>query len=174
MTKIADTRISFKRVRELLHYDHTTGIFTNKVDRYRVKAGQQTGIPSPQGYIQICVGGSTYTAQELAYFWMKGEWAPMVDHKNLVRTDNRWTNLRPATRSQNMANASATVKSSSGIRGVYKDKKSGKWIAAVNHGSFRKTLGRFDDLAVAAKVRLKAMMDIHGEYSDPLCNYGLA
>src|SRR5262245_11249534 len=93
-------------VRSLLHYDLETGIFTWKVDRARhVCAGDIAGTRTPHGYLVIGIRGTNYFAHRLAFLWVKGEWPKAeLDHINLLKIDNRWVNLREATRSQNMFN----------------------------------------------------------------------
>lgn len=74
-----------------------------------------------------------------------------VDHINGVKHDNRWTNLREATNSQNVANTGANSRNSSGFKGVYHH-EAGKWQAKVMHLGKSKSLGLFDSPEQAARA----------------------
>jgi hypothetical protein len=50
---------------------------------------------------------------------MTGEWPENeIDHRNREKDDNRWSNLRPANRSQNCANEKMNCRNLSGLKGV--------------------------------------------------------
>lgn len=100
--------LSAARVRELLHYDPDTGIFTTLTMRglhSRWPAGKRAGYPMSHGYRAAYVDGKSYLEHRLAWLYMTGEWPPHeVDHINLDRADNRWQNLRPALHRENTRN----------------------------------------------------------------------
>jgi hypothetical protein len=105
--------VSLERLKELLHYDPETGAWTRRVavgrhGRYR--AGSPAGTINPKlGYVVICIDYQHYYGHRLAWLYMTGEWpSDEVDHKNLVRHDLRWENLREATETQNRRNRSVT------------------------------------------------------------------
>ena len=89
-------------LRGLLAYDPSSGHFTWRVRRGRAAAGKQAGYPQSRGYIQIGVRGSLYLAHRLAWLYMTGEWpVAEIDHRDGVINNNKWENLRPATRPEN-------------------------------------------------------------------------
>src|ERR1700719_1662744 len=94
------------RLRELLSYDPETGVFRWLVrKRQNVKAGDVAGSFDGCGYCKISIDRRAYKAHRLAWLYMTGEWPPAeIDHINMNRADNRFANLRLATRHQNMAN----------------------------------------------------------------------
>lgn len=106
--RITVKHLTADRLRELLHYDPLTGVFTWKMNRTRrAKAGSVAGSVNGRGYVQIRIDGVGYTASRLAYLYMQGEPAPAnleIDHRNHVKTDNRWSNLQPVTHGENMSN----------------------------------------------------------------------
>lgn len=113
--------ITQQRLKELLHYDPETGIFTWAKTRRNVKIGARAGSErGSSGYRVISVFDHAYYEHRLAWLWMIGDWpAGQVDHKNMIRTDNRWENLRDVTQSVNQQNKQrATVRSSIGLLGA--------------------------------------------------------
>ena len=93
------TELTAARLRKMLHYDPETGVFT------RLWTGNVTGCPDAKGYLRIAADGRSYRAHRLAVLYMTGAWpSEQIDHINQVRTDNRWSNLRPATNGENGAN----------------------------------------------------------------------
>ena len=102
------------KLRELFNYDPVTGIFVN-----RRLAHRATGSITLEGYRTIHVDGERFRAARLAVLYMTGEWPKEhVDHINGFRLDDRWENLREATRSENMRNTKLRSNNTSGTRGV--------------------------------------------------------
>ena len=75
----------------------------------------------------------------------------LVDHINGDRLDNRRSNLRTATPSQNNANSRDRPRKS-GFRGVYPHRPTGRWIAQVSVAGRPQHLGIFDDPRDAARA----------------------
>ncbi|MFA5567999.1 MAG: HNH endonuclease [Trueperaceae bacterium] len=84
-----------------------------------------------------------------------------VDHINGDSLDNRRVNLRPATRSQNLANRPSSSKS--GYRGVFLRK--GRYDARIAWGGKIICLGRFDAAEDAARAYDEAAWRRSGEFS---------
>lgn len=75
-----------------------------------------------------------------------------IDHINGDKLDNRRTNLRVATRSQNEQNRSGLNQNNrSGHRGVHWSKSEQKWKVQVTLDRKVHCLGTFDDLEEAAR-----------------------
>jgi hypothetical protein len=90
----------------------------------------------------------------------------LVDHKNLNTLDNTRTNLRLATRSQNMFNRKK-IKSNTSSRfiGVCFDKRRKKWCAYITVEGKRIWLGTFDNEIDAALAYDAAAKKYHGEFA---------
>lgn len=98
-------RISRARLRKILRYEPKSGKFIRiKKTGKKGRLGQPVGSLKPHGYVSIQILGIRYYAHHLAWLYMTGEWPREIDHKNGIRSDNRWTNLRQATRFFNNGN----------------------------------------------------------------------
>jgi hypothetical protein len=152
------------RVHELLEYDPFTGLFRWRVDRLNVKkvAGDVAGSVSKKlGYVIIGVDGRTYYGHILAWFMTTGEWPEgEIDHENLNRSDNRWDNLRRATKSQQRANQHVRADSKIGVKGVYLTPK-GRYGARIAS----KKLGVFDTIEEASAAYAAAAERRFGDYA---------
>jgi len=149
--------VNQEELKELLHYNPGTGIFTWLVNRTGgVKAGDVPCYKS-DGYIQISVNNKDYKAHRLAFFYMTGDWPKeQIDHKNHVRDDNRWVNLREATHQENQKNRTISKNNTSGVMGVCWNKKRKKWESNIWINGKQKHLGRFNDKFEAACSRKSA------------------
>lgn len=142
------------RVMELLSYCSDTGLFYWRVDRLtgkgmrKIKTGSIAGT-TRKGYTLIGIDGVQYSAHRLAWLVVYDDW-PLcdLDHINRVRTDNRISNLRSATRSQNLANSSLRSDNTTGSKGIWYWAARKKWKAYLRG----RTLGYFHskDEALAA------------------------
>ncbi len=84
-----------------------------------------------------------------------------TDHINRNKLDNRRSNLRTVTNSQNHFNIGLQVNNNSGCAGVYFDKQTKKWRVFIQVNNKRISLGRFFDLKKAISVRQIAERKYH-------------
>lgn len=155
------------RVKELLRYDPETGHFRwRKPTTNRVKVGSLAGHPDHQhGYRLIGVDGRVYHASRLAFLYMVGHLPDYIDHKNRDRGDDRWENLREATRSQNQMNRGVQSNSSSGLKGAHWHGQSGKWYARITVRGKTHNLGLHHTAKQAHTAYCAAVTELHGEYA---------
>ena len=118
-------KLTQKRLKELLHYDPSTGIFTWLVAlSKKVKIGDIAGHIDSKGYRHIGVDCDVYRASRLAWLYMEGYFPEHeVDHEDRVRHNDRWKNLRHLTHSCNLKNRGVNSNNTSGITGVNWDKR---------------------------------------------------
>lgn len=156
-------------VRAWLNYDPTQGTFTWVANLGRARAGSVAGTPHLKGYVSIGVLGRSYLAHRLAWFFTFGEMpAAQIDHRDGDKTNNRISNLRLATNSQNQANKPASRASSSGIKGVYWWKTGGKWKSQIVVNGCSVFLGYFSTKNDAAEAYRNAATLYFGEFAHPL------
>lgn len=156
--------ISAEELRELVHYDQDSGVFTRlKRTSPKARAGVVAGGLTPEEYWRIGVDGRRYLAHRLAFLYMTGAWPEHdVDHINGVRTDNRWVNLRAATRSENNQNRGRLVAGTkSGLLGAHWSAGDSKWLARITINKKTHTLGRFASAIEAHAAYLAAKASIH-------------
>lgn len=155
-------------LQSIFNYDPETGHFTRKVKRGRSwTTDRPVGGNSSNGYIRIGVDHIRYHAHRLAFIYMTGDCPPEVDHINGVRTDNRWSNLRAATRATNARNLSIPSNNTSGHIGVRFIERLNKWRAEIWRGK-NIYLGVYGSFEEACKARKDAETKLgfhknHGE-----------
>ena len=74
----------------------------------------------------------------------KGEWPDKIDHKNHIRTDNSWKNLRSCTQAENCKNKSKGTKNTSGTVGVAWVEGKQKWKAFIGVNGKTKHIGYYE------------------------------
>jgi hypothetical protein len=164
-------------VHQLLDYDPESGLFTWRPRsrdmfgdlrkqaawnaRYALK---HAGCITSDGYRIINIHCSLYMAHRLAWLLVHGEPVPPVlDHVDQDRLNNRITNLREATHTQNFANSGARKNSKLGIKGVWRHQ--GKYRARIETNRKIIDLGTFDVADDAALAYRKAATVLHGEFA---------
>lgn len=89
-----------------------------------------------------------------------------TDHINTNKLDNRRSNLRNCTKSQNHMNKRKRLGLTSAYKGVHKDKRGkGKYEARICVGGVSKRIGRFVSEIDAAKAYNAAAIETYGEYA---------
>lgn len=136
--------LTASRARELFTYNPATGDLTRRISVRGYRAGGIAGTAKVNGYRGVIADGRGYLVHRLAWLMETGEWpANDIDHINGDRADNRWENLREATRSQNNGNMRLRKDNSSGFKGVCFHPQSGKWRAVIWAKGRRHHIGLF-------------------------------
>lgn len=92
----------------------------------------------------------------------------ITDHINGDKLDNRRSNLRQCTKSQNAMNTGIRKDNKSGYKGVHKNHpkaNSKPWKSEIKVNGKRIFLGYFDDAATAARTYQLASIEHHKEFS---------
>lgn len=150
------------RLRELLSYDRDTGEFTRRIQAGRELAGSIAGARHHSGYLFISVDGKRYAAHRLAWFYVTGAWPPLIDHRNCVKQDNRFPNLREADHSLNAQNrVHARADNQSGLLGASRIKN--RWQASIRVRGVKHHLGSFATAEEAHDAYMEAKGRFHPE-----------
>lgn len=160
--------ITVDELKRELSYDPKTGEFwwlrSDKGRRMWRPAGRTT----KGRYVTIGIFNETYCGHHLAWLYMTGTWAESeIDHKNTVRHDNHWNNLRLATTAQNRANANLRKDNTSGLKGVSWHTQKNRWRARCYFSGKEKHLGLFDTKEAAHKAYAAAAEQSFGEFARP-------
>jgi len=160
---MAKADLTAARLRELLDYDASTGVFFwRRSVGSRAQKGQAAGTTNGRGYIKICIDGSQYLAHRLAWLHVSGNWPTHnIDHISGNRTDNCICNLRDVAQSLNLQNQrfARTDNKNSGLLGVRKLRQ--RWGASITVDKKRIHLGLFDTAQQAHEKYLDAKRNLH-------------
>lgn len=109
------------------------------------------------GYLSGRILGAKHLSHRVIWAMETGTWPKgQIDHVNGVRTDNRISNLRDVSHTENQKNAKRRSDNSSGVTGVSWLKHSSKWSAQIKHEGKQIYLGLFDSLDDAIEARKAA------------------
>ena len=155
--------LTAERLREVLHYDPETGVFTRAVKRAWNALGSENVLPT-HGYLKLGVDGVQYFAHRLAWLHVHGSWPrEFIDHMNGCKTDNRIANLREASSRTNCENRheARSDNVSSGILGVHWSEYHQKWKAQIRVNGRLKHLKYCNSIDEARDVYLNAKRKLH-------------
>ena len=160
-----------ERLKELLHYDEETGVFTRAkaVCGTREPVGKVAGTLNKRGYFQICIDYKIYTNHRLAWLYKNGSFPDKglhIDHIDRNKLNNSYSNLRVVTHAQNFQNRSNAKSDNltSKTLGVCWYKRDNTWQAEIAVDKKRIFLGRFKTLEEAENAYIEAKKIYHPYY----------
>jgi len=89
----------------------------------------------------------------------------LIDHKNGNGLDNRRSNIRACTISQNRANSSKAKGTSSKYKGVFWRDADKKWFAQTSKNHKRYYIGKFENASDAAKAYDNFARKLYGDFA---------
>lgn len=156
--------IAQKDLKQWVHYDECSGVFTRIQDTAHTPIAYRKGTRAEgrnaQGYIELSINGTRYRAHQLAFVYMGEEVPKMIDHKDRVRHNNAWSNLRACTSTENNRNRKVQARSTTGHKGIGV-RANGKFRASIG----KKNLGTFTKLEDAIAARTAAEHKHYGDFA---------
>lgn len=139
-----------------------------KCDRWNARyAGKRAGYKHPSGYMHVKIFGILYGLHNIAWLMINRKWPnPEADHKNRIKSDNRWCNLRKANRFQNCQNRGVRSDNSLGATGIVRTHN--KFLVRIQANGKRIKVGRFATLEQAKAAYKKYSKKMHGKFSTAL------
>jgi len=164
--------ITADEARRIFSYDPETGVLRWEVPLANVvKKGTPCACKNSSGYYTVGIYGKMHTVHRIIWLMMTGSFPDAtIDHINRDRSDNRWSNLRPATISQQRGNTGA-ARSKTGVRGVVRMGK--KYQAKIKMKdpttglSSVHCLGTYPTLEQAGAAYDAAALRYYGEFYQP-------
>ena len=152
-----------------MRYAPKSGNFFWRVDRGKVKAGDLAGCREA-GYVLIHIDYVSYGAHRLAWLYVKGFWPKTVDHEDGDHFNNKWANLRKASRGQQRANCESRHHK---LKGAYRVETTingkryiyNKWRARIRINGKARHLGVFPTERAAHKAYMKELKKIYGAFA---------
>jgi hypothetical protein len=140
--------LSRERVHALLLYEKANGVFIWRDNRRSIKAGSVAGCISKQtGNRNNQIDGKSYPASHVVWLYETGALPTgELDHKNRVRHEDFFDNLREISSSGNKINQTTRKDSTLGVTGVHRDGATEKFRVKMKG----KTLGAYKSIYDAA------------------------
>ncbi|MBU9563063.1 HNH endonuclease [Burkholderia multivorans] len=127
--------------------------------------GTVAGREDSDGYRRIHIPSIGMIGVHRLIFLLHHGFLPeFVDHIDGNPRNNRIENLRAATRHENAWNVKTPRANTSGRKGVYHLKPSGKWQVSIRVNCKLKYIGVFNTFEEACIARDQAEQEFHGEY----------
>lgn len=157
--------INQEDLKKRFHYNPDTGEFTYLIDVEAFKKGSRVGGLSGNGYWNIRINGYCYKAHRLAWLYMTGSYPlDQIDHIDRDRANNSFSNLREATRSENLMNSKARG-NITGFKGVRPSNKGTGFQAHITVNRETIFLGTYTTVEEAAARRQLAEREYFGSFS---------
>lgn len=167
--------LTHEYLQEILHYVESTGNFHwKKRLSIRVSVGAIAGhVSKVSGYVEIRIHGKLYRGHELAWFYKTGKHSKFVDHRNGIRHDNSWGNLRASTQAENNRNKNMHSNNTSGYKGVSWSTRRSKYIAGITYDHKYIYIGQFECAKDAAIAYDEMAITLFGEFARTNKSMGL-
>lgn len=149
--------LTAERLKQVLHYDRLTGEFTRL-------AGGSAGSVNGDGRLWIRVDTKRYLAHRLAWLYVTGSWPiDQIDHRDMDRSNNAFSNLRECSYSQNKMNTTAQGNNKLGLKNIHQ----------IRNGSFKVSIGKdgvysqkiFKTIPEAKAWADKKRAELHGDFT---------
>lgn len=148
--------ITQDELRELVIYEEETGLIYWRKRRVGCRRNVSAGcLDKKSGYLFLQIKSKKYLAHRVAWVYVNGDIPNglQIDHIDHDRNNNKIKNLRAVTNSENQKNRKKSIRNSTGVNGVYFDKRNSTYYVQIHLNGKQKSLGAFKYLCEAKKAR---------------------
>lgn len=150
---------SVELIKAWFGYDSERGILT------RLQKENSLAFDEIEFRSSVRFKGECYSYAALCWIVYYGEYPKnWIDHKNGRRGDNKITNLRDVTPTQNQQNKAGCGQYAKGV--IWRDRKTKPWQAKIRVNGNRIHLGSFETEEEAAEAYRQAAIQYHGEFAN--------
>ncbi len=161
--------LTVEKAKSLFRYDESTGLLSWRYRKgKKVPRNLAAGYIDSEGYRVVRADGVNYRAHRIVWLMSFGRWPThMLDHVNGDRADNRLSNLREATNSQNQMNKKRQARGASGYKGVAIIRRRGRiqYRPGVTLNGKHRVFGYYDDPREAYEVYCREAVRAFGPFA---------
>ena len=154
--------ITQERLLEVFDYNPDTGVLVKKWSHRICELGV------PCNGKKVGIDGFRPPSSHIIWKMMTGQNVPRgyeVDHEDRDHSNDRWSNLRLATRTQQNHNLGISKRNKSGYKGVHYVPHRNVWKAVIMSNGVGHYLGCYDTAEEAKAVRDAAAVKFHGSFA---------
>ena len=155
------SKLTAERARELLDYDPETGVLRWKKSRGgSALSGSVAGSTmrvSGKSYRYLSIDGHKFLSHRVIWLMCSGIYPEMeIDHIDGDGLNNRISNLRHVSHSENQKNSRKQSNNTSGVSGVHWNKTANMWQARIKVNGKTLSIGYYKDIIAASNARKAA------------------
>jgi hypothetical protein len=153
----------------IFDYNEETGELIWKIKTaIRITIGDMAGRLNSGGYLQVGLYRKYYVVHRVVWEMHYGEIPTdyVIDHIDGDKTNNRLSNLRICTHTENLFNSKLSKDNSTGFKGVTYDSRRIKrpYRACINIDGKKFSLGHFATAEEASEAFNEIAKELHGEF----------
>jgi len=152
--------ITLERLKQVAWFNEKTGEFYRlSKTNHNQPIGRRMGTINDRGYRLIAIDKRRYRAHHLAWLWVYGYLPKYLDHIDGDKANNRISNLRECTHTENMHNTNLNK-----LKGFTKHEKTGLFRAKIKFHGEEFSLGYFKTPEEASQRYFMVKAALHGEF----------
>lgn len=153
-------------LKSILSYDREDGSFVWLVARGPSKSGTPAGSITKSGYLVISINHHKFMGHQIAWAFEHEEWPSHdIDHRDLNKSNNVFSNLRPSIFSLNGANTRSRHKLNVLLPKGVTIHRDGRYQSQIRKDGKNFYLGLFNDPQEAHRIYVEKAKELFGEFA---------